>query len=174
MRCCCDGEMLLLCQAMDDDESRAVRSSLEALESLRAIAGPDGTKLSVAIGITTGRVFCGEARTILPMRAPSPHVTRCHRPPPPHTPTAAQRGTALITPAAAPSRTPLLHSSRGAIQTQAGTDGRREYTLMGAKVNLAARLMQAVGKTEGHGVYIDEETYAKAHACCCGDEMLLW
>ena len=95
--------------ANEDDESRAVLSSLEVVNSLSEIdafqppdAAPDTrAALGCAIGITTGRVFCGEA----------------------------------------------------------GSEYRREYTLAGAKVNLAARLMQAVGKTPENGVFIDDDTF---------------
>ncbi|KAL1515656.1 hypothetical protein AB1Y20_002274 [Prymnesium parvum] len=99
--------------ANEDDEGRAVLSSLEVLRALSTIdahetqltgssarieediaqtpeqnerlLSPRRSSLGCAIGITTGRVFCGEA----------------------------------------------------------GSETRREYTLAGAKVNLAARLMQA-------------------------------
>ena len=95
--------------ANEDDERRAVLSSLEVVDSLSEIdafqppgASPDTREaLGCAIGITTGRVFCGEA----------------------------------------------------------GSEYRREYTLAGAKVNLAARLMQAVGKTLEKGVFVDDDTY---------------
>ena len=70
-------------------QARAVLSALEVIESLRKVKGyaPEGEPqrmLDCAVGITTGRVFCGEA----------------------------------------------------------GSNNRREYTLSGNKVNLAARLMQ--------------------------------
>ena len=81
----------------DHDEERAVLSSLEvvaALDDIPAWAGEgeeEGSngKLQVAVGITTGLVFCGEAGWVR---------------------------------------------------------NRVEYTLAGAKVNLAARLMQARSK----------------------------
>ena len=68
----------------------------------------DPPSLGVAVGITTGRVFCGEA----------------------------------------------------------GSESRREYTLAGARVNLAARLMQAAGKTQEKGVLVDDETYEAATNSC--------
>ena len=72
------------------------------------LAEEEEPSLGVAVGITTGRVFCGEA----------------------------------------------------------GSDNRREYTLSGARVNLAARLMQAAAKKDA-GILVDEDTYhAMANGSC--------
>ena len=71
-------------RAFEDDESRAVVSSLELLQQLPTLPNHNASGgLAPCIGITTGTVFCGEA----------------------------------------------------------GSSERREYTLAGARVNLAARLM---------------------------------
>lgn len=40
--------------------------------------------------------------------------------------------------------------------------GRREYSLLGDGVNLAARLMQHAGSTRGHNVFIDETTFIES------------
>ena len=101
--------------ANEDDETRAVLACLQTIEALSAIdpvvpkregdaaeEDVEPPSLGVAIGITSGRVFCGEA----------------------------------------------------------GSDQRREYTLSGARVNLAARLMQHAGKTPEKGVLVDQDTCA--------------
>lgn len=119
----------LLGQQHEDPVSRAVSAALEAAAHLCSVPTPvpapavsphgdataDGlaqnaseaaespvvlTHVRCAIGVTTGKVFCGEA----------------------------------------------------------GCDVRREYTLMGSAVNMAARLMQAAEK-QGRSVLVDEETY---------------
>jgi class 3 adenylate cyclase len=55
---------------------------------------------------------------------------------------------------------------------EAGCDVRREYTLSGDRVNLAARLMQAAEKELGPdgGVIVDQETHAIAHLSLSDDE----
>ena len=110
--------------ANEDDESRAVLACLRIVEELETIepvlpsSGGDADEdaappsLGISVGITTGRVFCGEA----------------------------------------------------------GSEGTRvEYTLSGARVNLAARLMQAAGKTEEKGVLCDVDTYE-----ACGSGLCSW
>ena len=93
-----------------EDELRAVRSSLEAAKELRRLPGVKrGSTIDLAVGITSGRAFCG----------------------------------------------------------QAGAELRVEYTLAGAAVNLAARLMQAADKM-GKGILVDEQvaspyTHPKPH-----------
>lgn len=81
-------------RAHEDDESRAVVSSLHIQSEILSLRSYDGRgNLAVAVGITSGTVFCGEA----------------------------------------------------------GSERRREYTINGARVNIAARLM-------AHGVkMIDKE-----------------
>ena len=72
-------------RAYEDDESRAVVSSLSIQSHMASFPNYDGScGLAAAIGITSGTVFCGEA----------------------------------------------------------GSERRREYTINGARVNIAARLMQ--------------------------------
>ncbi len=98
--------------ANEDDESRAVVSCLQVVDALSRIKPvlPEGVSpddedyqaMKICVGITTGRVFCGEA----------------------------------------------------------GSEGVRvEYTLSGARVNLAARLMQAAGKSKEKGILCDKDTY---------------
>ena len=98
--------------AHEDDESRAVVSCLQVVDALSRIkpvlpAGvlpddEDYQAMNICVGITTGKVFCGEA----------------------------------------------------------GSEGVRvEYTLSGARVNLAARLMQAAGNTREKGILCDKDTY---------------
>ena len=92
-----------------NDESRAVVSCLQVVEALEHVSPPafdddqEPAALGVAVGITTGRVFCGEA----------------------------------------------------------GSELRREYTLAGARVNLAARLMQHAGKTPEK---VRSDLVARSHA----------
>lgn len=100
-------------QQHEDEVSRAVCAAVEAAEALKAVSAPliegqEPRSLGCAVGVTTGRVFCGEA----------------------------------------------------------GCNIRREYTLMGSTVNMAARLMQAAEKLE-KSILVDEETSSAVPPNAC-------
>jgi class 3 adenylate cyclase len=89
--------------AVDDDSDKE-----EGEEPEQSRPAPTALTVRCAVGITTGRAFCGEA----------------------------------------------------------GCNIRREYTLMGSSVNMAARLMQAAEKL-GHSILVDEATSAATPPTAC-------